>query len=235
MNISEHRRVTGFSGNEIYCLNKINMRPGQLCVGIGAGLSTLGGGEVSEITNLVHEGRTKAFNRMMQEAKHYGGVGLSGINFNIINHGGNIEFLITGSTIHSHEESAGIDLKFSTAADAQELYCQMDSGFEPLHFVFGNVAYSIGIGGNISGAFRKLVRGEVPQYSEIFDHTRHLALERICQNAKQHGANAVIGIQTTVSPLMGTQEMIMVGTASRHPLLGSLDTLEHDQFRLYAR
>jgi uncharacterized protein YbjQ (UPF0145 family) len=232
MMIQEHKRVTGLSGNEIFCLNKINLRAGQLCVGnsvvaigvargIGAGLSTLGGGEVSEITNLVHGGRMNAFNRMMNEARTYGGVGLTGVSFDLINHGGNIEFITTGSTVHPKNQSTvGIDqIAFSTSADAQQLYCQMDSGFEPLHFVFGNVAYSIGIGGNIGGAFRKLARGEVPQYTEIFDKTRHLALERIVENAKNHGANAVLGIQTTISSLMGTQEMMMVGTAAKHPAL----------------
>lgn len=223
-----HKRVTGLSGNEIFCLNKINMRPGQLCVGnsvvaigvargIGAGLSTLGGGEVSEVTQLVHDGRLRAFNRMMAEARKYGGVGITGVDFNVIRHGGNLEFITTASTVH--QPTANETLKFSTSADAQQLYCQVDAGFEPLHFVFGNVAYSIGLGGNIAGAFRKLRRGEVPQYSRIFDETRHLALNRIIQHAKEHHANAVIGIQTTISPLMGTQEMMMMGTASRHPLL----------------
>ena len=229
MILQEHKRVTGLSGNEIFCFNKINMRAGQLCVGnsvvaigvgrgIGAGLSTLGGGEVSEVTNLVHEGRMNAFNRMMNEAKQYGGIGLTGVSFDLINHGGNIEFITTGSTVHMKNQSTD-QIGFSTSADAQQLYCQMDSGFDPLHFVFGNVAYSIGLGGNISGAFRKLARGEVPQYTQIFDRTRHLALERIVANAKQHGANAVLGIQTTISSLMGTQEMMMVGTAAKHPAL----------------
>jgi len=231
MTLPGHKRVTGLSGNEIFCLNKIGMRPGQLCIGnsvvamgvgrgIGAGLSTLGGGEVSEVTNLVHEGRMRAFNRMMDEGKQYGGVGLTGVSFDLINHGGNIEFITTGSTIHSSSTTPE-SLAFTTSADAQQLYCQMDSGFEPLHFVFGNVAYSIGLGGNISGAFRKLARGEVPQYTEIFDKTRHLALSRLVANAREHKANAVIGIETTISYLMGTQEMMMVGTASRHPALDS--------------
>jgi uncharacterized protein YbjQ (UPF0145 family) len=229
----QHQKVSGLSGNEIFCLHKVGMRPGQLCVGnsvvaigvargIGAGLSTLGGGEVREVTQLVQEGRIKAFNRMMEEAKKYGGVGLSGVEFSIVNHAGNLEFITTGSTVHPQHlspESQKNPIQFSTSADAQQLYCQLDSGFEPLHFVFGNVAYSIGLGGNITGAFRQLKRGEVPQYSRIFDETRHLALERIIQNAKQHGANAVLGIQTAIAPLLGTQEMIMVGTAARHPLL----------------
>jgi uncharacterized protein YbjQ (UPF0145 family) len=230
VNLQGHRRVTGLSGNEIFCLKKLGMIPGQLCVGnsvvalgigggLGAGLSTLAGGEVTEITRLVHEGRRKAFNRMAEEASRYQGVGLTGVSFELIYHGGNLEFITTGSAVH--RESGTGPQGFSTSANVQELYCQMDSGFEPLHFVFGNVAYSIGVGGNLTGAFRRLRRGEVPQYSEIFDKTRHLALERITAEAKRFQANAVVGIQTTVSPLLGTQEMMMVGTASRHPLLSA--------------
>jgi uncharacterized protein YbjQ (UPF0145 family) len=228
MKISNHGRVSGLSGNEIYCLSKLSMTPGQLCIGnsvvaiglmrgMGAGLSTLGGGEVEQVTKLVHEGRSKAFNRMMQEAAHYGGVGVTGVSFDMINHGGNLEFITIGSTVH--QANAQTLPQFSSSADAQQLYCQIDSGFQPLHFVFGNVAYSIGLGGNISGALRRLSRGEVPQYSEIFDRTRHLALERITLEAKRYRANAVIGIQTSIAPLMGTQEMMMIGTASHHPSL----------------
>lgn len=224
-----HRRVTGLSGNEIYCLSQAGMRAGQLCIGnsvvsigvlggIGAGLSTLGGGEISEVTTLVHDGRTRAFNRMMEEARQNGGRGLTGVSFDLVSHAGNLEFITTGSAVHFDSASAGSE-DFSTSADAQELFCQLDAGFQPLSFVFGNVAYSIGIGGNISGALRKLSRGEVPQYSEIFDRTRHLALLRITDEARKHGANSVVGIETTLSPLMGAQEMIMIGTASRHPLL----------------
>ncbi len=229
MNAS-HKQITGFSGNEIYCLNKINYSPGQLCVGnsvvalgvargLGAGLSNLSGGEVTEVTQLVHEGRKKSFNRMMLEAKTYGGVGLAGVSFDLVNHGGNLEFLTIGSTIHSKIESE--NLSFSTAADAQQLYCQLDAGFKPLQFVFGNVAYSIGVAGSIGGIFRSLKRGEVPQYTQIFDHTRHLALNRIKMEAKNCGANAVIGIQTSIQPLLGAQEMLMLGTASHHPALQS--------------
>jgi uncharacterized protein YbjQ (UPF0145 family) len=227
-----HKKVSGLSGNEIYCLSKLGLSAGQLCVGnsvvsigfsggIGAGLSTLGGGEVSQITELVHQGRMNAFNRMLAEASQYGGLGLTGVSFDMVNHGGNLEFITMGSTVHKPQQAAGERLTFSTSADAQQLYCQVDAGFTPLNFVFGNVAYSIGLGGNITGAFKQMARGEIPEYSEIFDHTRHLALSRVVDEAKKHGANAVIGIQTTIAPLLGAQEMMMVATASRHPALAA--------------
>lgn len=229
MPTKSHQKITGFSGNEIYCLDLLNYKAGQLCLGnnvvalgigggIGAGLSNLAGGEVTEVTKWVRDGRQNAYNLMMKEAKLYGGVGLAGVSFDMINHGGNLEFIALGSTVHS-EDGKGEDMGFSTSASGQQLYCQIDAGFTPHHFVFGNVAYSIGVGGNIMGFFRGLKRGEVPQYSEIFDRTRHLALERIKKEAKKAGANAVIGIETSIMPLFGVQEMMMVGTASTHPLL----------------
>ena len=230
----QHKRISGLSGNEIYFLERMGYRAGQLCVGnsvvalgvlrgLGAGLSTLGGGEINEITQLVHDGRTRAFERMMGEAAEYGGVGLTGVSFDVINHGGNLEFITIGSTIHHAQPQAQEVVRFSTSADVAKLFCQVDAGFRPIHFVFGNVAYSIGLGGSIAGGFRRLGRGEVKEFTEIFDRTRHLALTRITDEAKRCGANAVVGIETTISPLLGAQEMIMVGTASHHPAIDAFE------------
>lgn len=229
MPIQEHSKVSGLSGNEIFCLKKLNYSPGQLCLGnsvvslgvsggFKSGLSTLAGGEVVEITKLIHSGRKNAFDRILEEARHYGGAGLTGVSFDLINHGSNIEFLAIGSAVRNPSGGAET-LTFSTSADAQQLYCQIDSGFKPHSFVFGNVAYSIGVGGNLGGAFRSLKRGEVRQFTEIFDRTRHLALTRLKDEAIETGANAVIGIQTSIMPFLGAQEMLMIGTASSHPAL----------------
>jgi uncharacterized protein YbjQ (UPF0145 family) len=229
MKIQEHRLISGLSGNEIYFLERMGYRPGQLCVGnsvvalgiargIGAGLSTLGGGEIEEITHLVNDGRRRSFDRMMEEAGRYGGVGVTGVSFDLVNHSGNLEFLTIGSTVRKEGRDT---LQFSTSADVAKLWCQVDAGFTPIRFVFGNVAYSIGLGGSIAGGFRSLARGEVREYTEIFDRTRHLALTRITDEAKRCRANAVVGIETTISPLLGAQEMMMVGTASHHPAIDS--------------
>jgi len=228
--------MTGLSGNEMYCLDKKGYSPGNMVIGnsvfsvgliggIGSGLKTLAGGEVEQITSIVHEGRQKSFERMQQEAMRHGGIGITGVTSEIIQQAGNVEFLSVGSTLHTKGNSGAEQLQFSSSADGQELYCQMDCGFHPKHFVFGNVAYSIGITGGIGGALRSLGRGEVVEYSQIFNSTRHLALVRIVQDAMRVGANSVVGIQTSIIPFQGMQEMVMIGTASRHPALGP----EHDQ------
>jgi uncharacterized protein YbjQ (UPF0145 family) len=158
---------------------------------------------------------------MMDEAVRYGGIGLTGVSFDVVNHGGNLEFITLGSALR--REGGTADIGFSTSADVAKLFCQVDAGFKPIRFVFGNVAYSIGLGGSIAGGLRRLARGEVPEFTAIFDKTRHLALTRIVDEAKRCNANAVVGIETTISPLLGTQEMIMIGTASHHPMLDAFD------------
>jgi uncharacterized protein YbjQ (UPF0145 family) len=220
-------RVTGLSGNEMYCLGLKGYRPGDLVVGnsvwslgLGAGIASVGrvmaGGEVKQFTDLINEGRRTALQKLLREAEQRGGQGISGVTTELINQGGTIEFLSIGSCLHNE---AGGPLGFSTSADGQELYCQLDCGFHPIRFVFGNVAYSIGIGGGLAGAMRSLARGEVKEFSQVFNKTRHLALERIAAEAKAVGANAVLGIRTTIAPFSGSQEMIMIGTASHHPNL----------------
>lgn len=224
--------MTGLSGNEIYCLHLQGLAPGNVVVGnsvfslgflggIGSSLRTLAGGEVTQVTSIVHEGRQKALERMVQDAQRRGGVGLTGVTSELVQHAGNIEFLSIGSAVH-REGATAESLEFSSSADGQELYCQIDSGFHPLKFAFGNVAYSIGIGGGIMGMLRGLSRGEVVEYSQVFKTTRHLALQRICDDARAAGANAVVGIKTSIIPFQGMQEMVMIGTASHHAVLDGL-------------
>ncbi len=218
--------MTALSGNEIFCLEKKGLLPGDLVIGnsvisigvisgIGSGLKMLAGGEVGNITSIIHEGRLNSYNRMHQEASKRGGVGVTGVTNELVLHGSTVEFLSVGSCVHEGGAPSE-QLSFSSSASGQELYCQIDSNFRPVKFAFGNVAYSIGVGGGVMGGLRAMARGGIPQYSEVFNRTRHLALERITQDAKEAGANSVVGIQTSIIPFRGIQEMVMLGTASYH-------------------
>ena len=220
--------VTGLSGNEIYCIHQLEMTPGDLVIGnsvfsmgfvgsLASAARTLAGGEVTQVTRVIHDGRKLALDRLLQETKQRGGTAVTGVTSELLWHGGGVEFLSVGSSLKHQPGELG---EFSTSSGGQELFCQLDSGFKPLHFAFGNVAYSIGITGGLGGFFQSFARGEVTQYSEVFNKTRHLALERIEEDAKSYGANAVVGIRTSILPLMGTTEMLMIGTASHHPALG---------------
>ena len=228
--------LTGLSGNEIYCLHLKSLTPGSIVVGnsvysmglvggIGAGFRAMAGGEVTQVTQIIHEGRLQSYTRMVHEAQQTGGTGITGVTSELRQFHGNIEFLSVGSTIHQETPPgtppivAGTPLAFSTSADGQELYCQLDAGYHPRKFVFGNVAYSIGIGGGLLGGLKSMGRGEIKEFSDVFNATRHLCLQRISADALTAGANAIVGIETTVMPFQGVHEMMMMGTASHNAVL----------------
>lgn len=226
-------RYSGLSGNELYCAALLGFQPGDYLVGnsvfsmgfvggIGSSLKTMVGGEVGQVTNMIAEGRRLSLERFNNELAQAGGTGASGVTSELIFHPGNVEFLTVGSTLHASNQQAGN--AFTTSADGQELFCQWDAGYRPVSFVFGNVAYSIGAVRGITGAFKQLARGEVKQYSNIFNTTRNIALERISQEAASKGANSVVGIRTTILPIgiSGVQEMVMIGTASSNDQISSI-------------
>lgn len=202
-------------GNSVYSLGYIG--------GMLSNVHTTLGGEITQYTNMISEGRRLSLERFEKELQAAGGNGAAGVTSELIFHPGNIEFLSIGSSLYANNASPS-NQTMTTAADGQELFCQLDAGFQPLSFVLGNVAYSIGIGRNMLGSLRQMAHGEVRQYSDLFNTTRNLALQRIMEDAGRHNANAVVGIRTTILPV-GTskvQEMIMLGTASYHQALSGV-------------
>lgn len=217
---------TGLSGNEIYCLNKKGFKPGNIAIGnsvfsmgllggIGSAFNSIVGGEIPQYTNMIAEGRQLSLSRLESEIKN--SKGATGVTSELVMHPGNIEFLSIGSSLEG--ESNTNKPPFTSSSNGQELYCQIDSGYDPLKFVFGNVAYSIGLGRGILGSLKTLARGEIKEFTEIFGKTRNLALSRIVEDSKPTGANSVVGIRTTIIPFstVGMQEMLMIGTASHNP------------------
>lgn len=230
-------KVTGLSGHEIYCLNKINCEAGNLLVGnsvqsLGAirsltsSFKAIAWGELTSVTSLIEGGRRAAYDRIEAELKAHGGQWITGVSSEIVFQWSNIEFLSIGSSVHTKNQEISSWEYFSTSSNAQELFTQVDAWYKPLRFAFGNVAYSIGIASGIMGSLKSLAKWEIREFSDIFNKTRHLALERITTEARKVNANAVIGIETTILPVVGmgsVQEMLMIGTASRNDKLGTKD------------
>nr|MBP9112769.1 heavy metal-binding domain-containing protein [Polyangiaceae bacterium] len=138
------------------------------------------------------------------------------------------EFLAQGTAVHSQVSRSF----FSTAASGIETYCHLDAGYEPVRFVMGNIAYALGIGRGLTGSLRQLAKGEVKEFSQMYNRIRHLALDRIKLEAHQLGANAVVDIATEILPFgPGTIEILMTGTASRRanlpPCASNMSAADH--------
>ena len=219
-------KLTGLSGNEIYCMRLKGLTPSGVVIGnsiqsmgilggVRSAFRGIVGGEIPDVTNMIHEGREAAFVRMRAEADRERVHGVVGVNSELRNLSGNSEFLFVGSGVTGAQ---GTTL-FTSSGDAQELYCHMDAGYEPREFVFGNIAYSVGAVGGIAGTLKTLVRGEIKEFSDVFNETRHHALERLVAHARAVRANAVVGVRTNVLHFAGFHEMYMAGTAAFHPAL----------------
>lgn len=83
-----------------------------------------------------------------------------------------------------------------------------------LGVTFGLVVRSMGVAKAFGAAFKSLQQGEVTQYTELLEDSRRHALDRMIENARLLGANAVISMRFDSSE-MGQQltEIVAYGTA----------------------
>jgi len=86
------------------------------------------------------------------------------------------------------------------------------------HFgiVQGSTVRAKHIGRDIMAGLKNLVGGELKGYTELLHESRQEAVDRMAQQAKQLGANAVVNIRfATSSVAQGASELFAYGTAVR--------------------
>ena len=85
---------------------------------------------------------------------------------------------------------------------------------QSLGLVFGLVVRSIGAAKGISAGFRALAGGEVHQYTKLLEDSRRHALDRMIENARLMGANAVLQFRFDSSEIgQSLTEIVAYGTA----------------------
>ena len=85
---------------------------------------------------------------------------------------------------------------------------------EMLGIVKGTTIQSVHIGKDIGSVFKTLVGGELKKYNEMMDKARQLATDRMVQEAKALGADAVVGVRYASSSIMqSAAEVMAYGTA----------------------
>ncbi len=83
-----------------------------------------------------------------------------------------------------------------------------------LGLVRGNTIRARHVGRDIVAGLRNLVGGEIMEYTKLMAESREQALDRMNQEAKRMGANAVVGLRFTTSVIMGgAAELLSYGTA----------------------
>src|SRR3982074_3626307 len=81
--------------------------------------------------------------------------------------------------------------------------------------VFGVVVRSRGLGGNIMAGLRALGGGEIVEYTRLVEETRAHGIDRMIENARAMGANAVVMMRFDSSEMGQTMtEVVAYGTAA---------------------
>ncbi len=87
---------------------------------------------------------------------------------------------------------------------------------QSLGIVRGNTIRAKHIGKDIVANLRRLVGGEVKEYTEMLTEARNESMQRLEAQAEKLGADAVINVRFVTSQVMtGAAEMLAYGTAVR--------------------
>ena len=83
-----------------------------------------------------------------------------------------------------------------------------------LGMVRGNTIRARHVGRDILAAFRNLVGGEVSEYTKLYAEAREQAVDRMVEDARELGANAIVEVRFSTAEVMkGAAELMAYGTA----------------------
>jgi uncharacterized protein YbjQ (UPF0145 family) len=83
-----------------------------------------------------------------------------------------------------------------------------------LGLVRGNTIRARHIGRDVMAGMRNLVGGEVSEYTKLMGEAREQAIDRMVEEARSLGANAVVDVRfTTAMVMQGAAELLAFGTA----------------------
>jgi uncharacterized protein YbjQ (UPF0145 family) len=83
-----------------------------------------------------------------------------------------------------------------------------------LGVAFGLVVRSVGFAKGLTGSLRALKAGEVTEYTQVLEESRRHAMDRLLENARLIGANAVLGMRFDSEEVGGgLAEILAYGTA----------------------
>jgi uncharacterized protein YbjQ (UPF0145 family) len=87
---------------------------------------------------------------------------------------------------------------------------------EILGIVFGSCVQTKHLGKDLGAGLRSVVGGEARGYTELMEEARRTAMQRMIEDAKKLGADAIVGMRyATAQTMHGAAELIAFGTAVR--------------------
>ena len=106
-------------------------------------------------------------------------------------------------------ESSTAGFPVTTGLGLQGMTIDRDFGV-----AFGLVVRSMGVVKSLGAGFKAMRQGEVTQYTELLEDSRRHAVDRMIENARLMGGNAVVAMRFDSSEIgQGLTEIVAYGTA----------------------
>ncbi len=223
-------------GQEFFCQVDAGYQPFRLALGniaysIGIGSSMLGSlrqmahGEVSQYSNIFNTTRMSALQRLAADAKRYNANSVVGIRTTILPIGqisnqdqtGVQEMIMIGTASYNpglNDLCQTVGGVITSDLTAEEMWNVAKLGFAPVQLVLGTSVYSLGVIGGLKAALRGIAKGEINSLTQLVYGAREQSLKKVQDQAKNVGADMVLGIKTYIYQLGGDLiEFLAIGTA----------------------
>ena len=106
-------------------------------------------------------------------------------------------------------ESSTAGFPVTTGLGLQGMTIDRDFGV-----AFGLVVRSMGVVKSLGAGFKAMRQGEVTQYTELLEDSRRHAVDRMIENARLMGGNAVVAMRFDSSEIgQGLTEIVAYGTS----------------------
>ena len=87
---------------------------------------------------------------------------------------------------------------------------------EPLGLVKGSTIQTVNAVRDIGAGQKTLIGGELTKYNEMMDKARQIATDRMIDEARRLGADAIVGVRfSSASIMQSAAEIMAYGTAVR--------------------
>jgi len=196
----------------------LTVRSSNFIKNIGAGFKTLVGGEVRTWTNMCHEVREEAFERMIEEANKIGAKGIIGMRYDSNQMQKTmVEVVAYGTAIFDRPAAGATSTGGSGSIPAHLISTDIDipghAAQQSLGIARGISVRSTNLVRSLGAGLKSIVGGEIRNYTTLCEDSRRQAAERLLQHAAEMGATAVVGMRYQSNDLQpGVVEIVAYGT-----------------------
>ena len=156
--------------------------------------------ELDKLSQAMYHARELAMTRMEQEAKALGADGIVGVRLDIEfkEFGADIaEFIAVGTAVKAEVPGTWLNNKnmpFTSDLSGQDFWTLVQAGYRPLSLVMGNCVYHVAHQSLRQGLGTAMKNVEMTNYTQALYDARELAMARMGEEAKQVGAEGIVGV-----------------------------------------